>query len=214
MAAIESFAVSDLPRLVQTVRGVIQRGGVVAVPTETYYGLGANPFDRQAVERLLAVKGRPDGKPILVLIGRRAQLSSLVQTISPIATLLMDAFWPGPLTILFPARPSLPPQLTAGTGTVGVRLTPCAPLVQLLQEVGPLTGTSANRTGCPPARTAGEVEEALGQDIELIIDAGLTPGGPPSTIVDGRECVRLIREGAVTRQMLENMLQTRGIILA
>lgn len=213
MAAIEPFSSSDLSHLSQTVGRVIQHGGIVAVPTETYYGLGVNPANERAVDRLLHVKGRSDGKPILVLIGDRTQLSSIVQSVSPIATVLMDAFWPGPLTILFVAHPSLPQNLTAGTGTVGVRFSSCGPLVEILRNIGPLTGTSANRTGYPPAQTASQVQEALGSDIDLIVDAGVTPGGPPSTVVDARDSVRLIREGAVTRQMLQNVLQTRGISL-
>ncbi len=211
MAAIERYSSSEFPRLSQTVGQIIQRGGIVALPTETYYGLGVNPCDEQAVERLLRVKGRADGKPILVLIGQRAQLSTLVQNISPVATFLMDTFWPGPLTILFAAHPSLPHNLTAGTGTVGVRLSSCSPLVALLAAVGPLTGTSANRAGDSPAQTADQAQQELGHEIDLIIDAGSTPGGLPSTVVDARHAVRVIREGGVTRQMLQNVLQTRGI---
>ena len=211
MAAIERYSSSELPRLSQTIGRIIQRGGLVALPTETYYGLGVNPCDEQAVDRLLRVKGRADGKPILVLIGQRAQLSALVQEISPVATLLIEAFWPGPLTILFAAHPSLPHNVTAGTETVGVRLSSCGPLVALLAAVGPLTGTSANRTGESPAQTADQVQKQLGHEIDLIIDAGSTPGGLPSTVVDARDSVRIIREGGVTRQMLQNVLQTRGL---
>jgi L-threonylcarbamoyladenylate synthase len=213
MPAIESLSSSTLPQVIQAVHPVITQGGIVALPTETFYGLGVDPFNREAVERLLAVKGRQDGKPILLLIGERTQLSSLVQAVSPVATFLMERFWPGPLTILFPALDALPSLLSGNTGKVGVRLTSCASVGPLLRAVGPLTGTSANRTGCPPARTAREVEDALGEDIHLIIDGGLTPGGAPSTIVDAHSSVRLIREGAVTRQMLRNVLETRGIAL-
>lgn len=214
MAAIESLASSIPPDLIAAVRRVIESGGIVALPTETYYGLGVDPCDPRAVERLASVKGRPDGKPILVLIGQRTQLPSLVREIPPLATVLMDLFWPGPLTILFPALPTLPPHLTGGTDTVGVRLTSCEPLARLLEAVGPLTGTSANRAGGPPARTASEVQDTLGDEIELILDGGRTPGGPPSTIVDGRKAVGVIREGAIARQTLADVLQTRGIALS
>jgi L-threonylcarbamoyladenylate synthase len=214
MASIESLSSPIPPELIAAVRRVIQSGGIVAVPTETYYGLGVNPFDPPALERLASLKGRPDGKPILVLIGHRAQLSFLVPEIPPLAAVLMDLFWPGPLTILFPALPTLPPHLTGGTGTVGVRLTSCEPLACVLQAVGPLTGTSANRAAGPPACTGGEVRHTFGQDIELILDGGRTPGGLPSTIVDGRQALRVIREGAITRQTIADMLQTRGIALS
>lgn len=213
MATIELYSSSDLSRLSRSVSQIVHDGGIVAVPTETYYGLAVNPFDERAVERLLRLKGRTDGKPILVLIGQRAQLSLLVREVSSIATLLMDTFWPGPLTILFAAHSSLPHNLTAGTGTVGVRLSSCRPLVELLAISGPLTGTSANRAGGLPAREANQVRNALGQDIDLIVDAGPTPGGLPSTVVDVRDTTRLVREGAITRQMLQNVLQTRGLPL-
>ncbi len=214
MTVVEQFSMSSEPAwLGETVGPVVHRGGIVALPTETFYGLGTDPFDVRAVERLLAIKGRPDNKPILVLIGERAQLTLLVREVSPCAALLMDHFWPGALTIVFPALPSLPLPLTAGTRTVGVRCTSCSPLARLLRAVGPLTGTSANRAGGVPARTAGEVQEALGQDIDLILDAGQTPGGLPSTIVEARDVVRLIREGAVSRQDLHTVLQPRGVTL-
>jgi len=192
---------------------VIRKGGLVAVPTETYYGLAANPFDRAAVAQLLSVKGRGDGKPILVLIANRTQLSRLVLDVSSAAEVLMAAFWPGPLTLLFTAHPSLPPNLTAHTGTIGVRLSSCAPLVELLSSVGPVTGTSANRSGSPPGRTAAEVQASLGELVDLIVDGGKTPGGLPSTVVDTRDAVRIVREGAVSRQMMQNVLQTHGIVL-
>jgi L-threonylcarbamoyladenylate synthase len=213
MALIESYSSSAVTRLSQSINRIVRAGGIVAVPTETYYGLGVSPFDERAVDRLLGLKARTDGKPILVLIGERRQLSMLTSQVSSVAHLLMDAFWPGPLTIVFPAHPSLPHNLTAGTGTVGVRLSSCRPLVELLDICGPLTGTSANRAGGLPARDAKEVQDAMGQDIDLILDAGPTPGGLPSTVVDARDTVRLIRAGAITRQMLQNVLQTRGLSL-
>ena len=214
MAAIEPYSHSNLQLLSQRVDVIVRRGGIVAIPTETFYGLGVNPFDEQAVDRLLRVKGRGDGKPILVLIGSLEQLPRLTRIVSPIARILIDAFWPGPLTLLFPALPSLPGNLTAGTGMVGVRLSSCEPLAELLRRIGPLTGTSANRADRPPAQTARMVEEELGQDVDAIIDAGSTAGGLPSTVIDVRQPIRVIREGAVTRQMIQNVLQTHGISLA
>jgi L-threonylcarbamoyladenylate synthase len=213
MALIESYSSSDFTRVSRSVSRIVRAGGIVAVPTETYYGLGVSPFNEQAVDRLLGVKARTDGKPILVLIGEQRQLSLLTSQVSSVAHLLMDVFWPGPLTIIFPAHPSLPHNLTAGTGTVGVRLSSCRPLVELLAICGPLTGTSANRAGGLPAREAKEVQDAMGQGIDLIIDAGPTSGGLPSTVVDARDAVRLLRAGAITRQMLQNVLQTRGLSL-
>ncbi|MBA5867002.1 MAG: threonylcarbamoyl-AMP synthase [Nitrospira sp. CR1.3] len=213
MATLEPYALPDLPRLGPSIRSLIQRGGLVALPTETFYGLGVNPFDESALDRLLGVKGRTDGKPILVLIGETAQLPLLTPNLSRIGRLLVELFWPGALTILFPAHPSLPSNLTAGTAVVGVRLSPCLPVTELLKVTGPVTGTSANRSGAAPARTAAQVQREFGRDVDLILDAGETPGGLPSTVIDSREPVRLIREGAVPRQKIQNVLQTHGILL-
>ncbi|MFN3682040.1 MAG: L-threonylcarbamoyladenylate synthase, partial [Nitrospira sp.] len=189
---------------------VIARGGMVGVPTETFYGLAVNPFDPLAVTRLIHAKGRADGKPILVLIGEQAQLTQVTDSITPAAARLMEAFWPGPLTILFPAKPSLPAVLTAGTGTIGVRLTSCLVLQGLLRSVGPVTGTSANRSGAPPATTAAQVVEAMGETVDLIIDGGPTPGGAPSTVVEIQESVRIVRKGAVPKSLLQQVLQPHG----
>ncbi|WP_455378521.1 L-threonylcarbamoyladenylate synthase [Petrachloros mirabilis] len=214
MSAIETFSPDGLSGLSHRVSAVIQHGGIVAIPTETFYGLGVDPFDEEAVERLLRLKGKRDDKPILVLVGSIEQLPRLVKVVPPVAKILMDAFWPGPLTILFPALPSVPANLTANTGTVGIRLSSCEPLIALLRKVGPLTGTSANRSDRPPARTAQMVQEEFNNDVDLIIDAGTTPGGSASTVIDGCQPVRVIREGAVTRRMLQRVLEARGISLA
>ncbi|CUQ67643.1 L-threonylcarbamoyladenylate synthase [Candidatus Nitrospira inopinata] len=210
MARIISYSEPESIRLSRTVAELIERGGVVGFPTETYYGLGVNPFNPTAVDRLTQIKGRPDNKPILVLIGKMEHLSLLTESVSPAAASFIDAFWPGPLTILFPAKPSLPSALTAGTGKVGVRLTSCSPLRNILTHVGPLTGTSANRSGAPPVTTAAEVAEALGSEIDLVIDGGATPGGAPSTVIDLGETIQVIREGAVTRAMLQTALRTKN----
>jgi L-threonylcarbamoyladenylate synthase len=213
MATLESYDASDLPRLGRSVRSIIQGRGLVALPTETFYALGADPFDERAVDRLRQAKGRDNNKPVLVLIGDLAQLPLLTQEISPITMLLMDHFWPGALTILVPAHPSLPRNLTSGTSLVGVRLSSCTPLIHLLKLIGPVTGTSANRSGGAPARTAEEVRRTFDREIDLILDAGETPGGPPSTVVESQEPVRIVREGAISRQMIQNVLETRNISL-
>jgi L-threonylcarbamoyladenylate synthase len=213
MAAIIPYSATPFDALAQHVTAVRERGGLIAIPTETFYGLGVNPFDRTALERLRAVKGRADGKPILVLIGSPNELPSFTERVSSAALILMETFWPGALTLLFPARPSLPSALTAGTGRVGVRVSSCRPLRELLEQVGPLTGTSANRAGAFPAHTACEVEQAFGSDIDLIVDAGPTPGGLPSTVVEVDESLRIVREGAIPRNAIEAVLRRRGFSL-
>ena len=213
MAAIIPYSVTPLDDLTQQVRQVLERGGLVAVPTETFYGLGVNPFDKAALERLSLVKGRPEGKPILVLVSSIRDVLSFVERIPSAASVLMEAFWPGALTILFPAQASIPAALTAGTGQVGLRVSSCGPLRELLARVGPLTGTSANRTGASPAQTAHQVDDALGEEVDIIIDAGTTPGGLPSTVVEANETLRIVREGAIPRGAIEAALRTRGISL-
>ncbi|HKT35640.1 MAG TPA: L-threonylcarbamoyladenylate synthase [Nitrospira sp.] len=212
MAAIIPYSATTLDDLTQHVRPVLERGGLVAVPTETFYGLGVNPFDKAALDRLSLVKGRADGKPILVLVSSLRDVSSFVVRIPSAAPILMEAFWPGALTILFPAQASIPVALTAGTGLVGMRVSSCGPLGELLARVGPLTGTSANRTGASPAQTAHEVDDALGEEVDIIIDAGATPGGLPSTVVEA-ERLRIVREGAISRGAIEAALRSRGFSL-
>ena len=188
---------------------VVRGGGVIAFPTETIYGLGVDPLNVPAVQRLYDLKGRsPQTSPILVLIRSRRELRALVSEITPAAERLMQACWPGPLTLVFRAAEAVPSVLTAETGTIGVRLS-AYPDVQRVLEVigGPLTGTSANRTGQPPATTADEVERAFGADVDLIVNGGPTPGGLPTTVVDTTVSPpRLIREGCVSHASLRAVL--------
>ena len=193
--------------------GIVRGGGIIAFPTETFYGLGACPFDDRAVQRIADLKGRSlRTAPILVLIRSRADLDALVSEITPAAERLMAACWPGPLTIVFRASGAVPSVLTAGTGTIGVRL-PAHPDVQRLLEAvgGPLTGTSANRTGQPPATTVDDVERALGGGVDAILGGGTTPGGLPSTVVDTTVTpIRVIREGRVPTAAVLSIINSRA----
>lgn len=211
--AIIPYSAIALESLAQEIRHVRERAGLTAIPTETFYGLGVNPFDRAALDRLSAVKGRGEGKPILVLVSSQEELSSFAEHVTSAASVLMEAFWPGALTILFPARASVPTAVTAGTGRIGIRLSSCQPLREVLARVGPLTGTSANRAGAPPAQTAREVEQAFGDEVEVIVDAGPTPGGLPSTVIEADETLRIVREGAIPRGAIEAALRATGFSL-
>jgi len=193
---------------------VLDAHGVLALPTETYYGLAVRPTDETALRRLIELKGRPSDKPILVLIGSLDQLPQLVQSISPAAALLMEQFWPGPLTIVFSAAPDLPALLTAGTGTIGVRQAPLLQLQHLLRHTGPLTGTSANRSSEPPLDNAVAVQRALGAGVDLILDGGHTPGGLPSTMVDARDRPHLLRAGALSTDLIRAALAQHGYELS
>ena len=164
---------------------ILKDGGVIAYPTETFYGLGVDATNVKAVERLFGVKGRDFKNPIPVVIGNIAILDQICTDIPPPAQELIDRHWPGPLTLVFSAAPSLSNRLTAGTGKIGVRVS-SHPIARLLsgQLGGPLTSTSANRSGQKECVTAQEVMEKIGDDLDLIIDGGATPGGKGSTILD------------------------------
>jgi L-threonylcarbamoyladenylate synthase len=188
---------------------VVQEGGVIAFPTETFYGLGACPFNAHAVQRVFDLKGRAlRGTPILVLIRSRTELETLTSEITPIAERLMETYWPGPLTLIFRASDSVPSVLTARTGTIGIRLSAHTDVQRLLAAVGgPLTGTSANRSGHPPAATADDVDRALGTDVDVILNGGATAGGLPSTVVDTTVAPpRLVREGRIPKASLLSLI--------
>ena len=196
MVGLQPCSMADLHRAVTVLNG----GGVVAFPTETYYGLAVDPFNPMALNHLFALKQRDISKPILTLVDDRESLLILAQSVPAIYTLLMDSFWPGPLTLIFPARVNLPVLLTAGTSTIGVRQSSHPFARQLLRAFGrPITATSANISGHSPALDAFEVRAQFGSRVDLIFDGGKTPGSGGSTIVglDG-DNLKLIREGIIS----------------
>lgn len=214
MALIRAFGEGAADASISEAARIVRDGGVIAMPTDSFYALGASALDEAAVRRVCAIKGRDGQKPILVLIADRSQLDTLVARVPPAAAVLMDRFWPGPLTIVFPASPRLSAALTAGTGTVGVRL-PVQPLLgKLLRVAGPLTGTSANRSGAPPLRTALDVERSLGEDVDLILDGGPASAALPSTVVEATDTVRVLREGPIGLAAIKDVLSREGMQLA
>lgn len=180
-------------------RMVLSQNGIMAVPTDTFYGLAANPFQAAALSRLFALKERAPEKPVLVLVDGQARLAQVVREVPEVATRLMARFWPGPLTLIFHGQPGLPRLLTGGTGTIGVRQPRQDLTCRLIAALGyPITGTSANRGGRPPLVRAVEVAREFGGQVDLILDAGPCPGGLPSTIVDVTSFPpRLVRAGAI-----------------
>jgi len=177
----------------------IRAGGIVAFPTETYYGLGVSYSDAEALERLFIIKRRPKDKPIPLVVGDIAALSSVASSLNALALAITGRFWPGPLTILFAAHPGLSDLITGGSGKVAVRVPGRSFALELARAVGhPLTATSANISGMPPADRPDEVIRYFGDAVDLLIDGGRTPGGRPSTIIDMSEGgIKLLREGAV-----------------
>lgn len=192
----------------EDIQSVLNSGGVIAFPTDTFYGLGVDPFNPDALSNIFRIKQRPTDKPLLVLIHSKDQVKQLAEQVTPLAQALMINFWPGPLTLLLKAAPNLPKELTAGTGKIGIRLPAHLFTLQLLEALGhPLTAPSANISGTGELRTAWEVESTLGDKLDLIIDDGQTPGGKVSTILDTTtNPPTLIREGALSRSDLESIL--------
>jgi L-threonylcarbamoyladenylate synthase len=196
----------------EVARRLLKGHGVVAVPTDTFYALAANPFQEAALSRLFALKQRAPEKPVLLLVDGPVMLAQLAREVPNLARRLLDRFWPGPLTIIFPGLPHLPRLLTAGTGTVGVRQPRHDLACRLITALGfPITGTSANRSGRSPLATAAEVEREFGDEVDLILDAGACPGGQPSTIVDlSGSKPRLVRAGALPASELGKIVPELG----
>ncbi len=190
----------------QKIQSVLSSGGVIAFPTDTFYGLGADPFNSEAVSKIFRIKQRPADKPLLVLIHSIDSLPSFTREITDPARTLMKRFWPGPLTLIFKAVPGLPRELTAGTETIGIRCPAHAFTRRLLEALDrPLTAPSANLSGLAEPVTAGEVVSAGALDV--IVDGGPAPGGQPSTVLDTTTGPpTLIREGALSHRELESLL--------
>ncbi|MDT7542869.1 MAG: L-threonylcarbamoyladenylate synthase [Acidobacteriota bacterium] len=189
-------------------RTVVQSGGVLAFRTDTFYGLGASPFDAAAVDAINELKGR-EGKPILVVVSDADVVNKLVANRSRLFNLLAEKFRAGALTLVVPARTGLPKELTAGTATVGVRLPVDEEVRAFIRACGgALTATSANRAGGPPAKSADEVLRAFPAGLDLIVDAGASRAVEPSTVVDvSGNAARLIREGVIPWREIEKAIE-------
>jgi L-threonylcarbamoyladenylate synthase len=188
-------------------RQIILRGGIVAFPTESFYGLAGNASDEDAIRRLFKIKIRRDNSPILVLIPSLEYLEEYVEDVPEIALRLIKRFWPGGLTLLFKAGSEISPLLTAGTGKIGVRISGHPVAAALTRAVGsPITGTSANISGQQGCVTAKEVYESLGIGVDLILDAGRTAGGKGSTILDVTvNPPEIIREGMISHEQIKEL---------
>jgi L-threonylcarbamoyladenylate synthase len=192
------------PHAIARAAAVLRRGGLVALPTETVYGLGANARDAAAVRRIFEAKGRPADNPLIVHLAATGQLAQVTTTITTLARSLADRFWPGPLTVVLDAAPDLPQVTTGGLQTVAVRV-PAHPIARAVIEAAgvPVAAPSANRSGRPSPTTAQHVLTDLRDRIDLVLDAGPTGLGLESTVVDARGTTPVVlREGAVTREQL------------
>ena len=186
-------------RAVEAGAAILRGGGLVAFPTESFYGLGADALDAAAVARVFEVKGRPETKPVLVLVDSIEMTEDLVDELPGGARDLMTRHWPGALTLVLRAAARVPTSVTAGSGTVGVRMPGHALARQLVRAAGrPVTAPSANPSGAPPPTSASEVAGYFEGRIDLILDGGVTAGGTGSTVAD---CTvwppRVLRAGPV-----------------
>ncbi len=181
----------------------LRSGGIVAIPTDTVYGLGADPFNASAVQKLYTFKGRPDGKPIPLILSSVEDIHSVAQNLPEFFFHLTDRFWPGGLTIVVESKDLLP-VLTAGGNTVGVRIPDNPLLLQILQAFGgPMAITSANLSGELPATSVQEIGEELASRIDVIVDGGKTPGPVPSTVYDISVSPPIIRRhGVISEETL------------
>jgi L-threonylcarbamoyladenylate synthase len=189
----------------------LSRGGIVAYPTETFYGLGVDATSAAAVERLVVAKGRPRGNPIPLIIARARDLAGIARDIPEVVHFLAARFWPGPLTLVLCAVPALPEAITAGTGKVGARVSG-HPVAAAIAEACafPITATSANVSGAPPARRPDEISGSIRDALDLLVNGGSTPGGPASTVLDVTEDPpRILREGPITGAEIRAALRAR-----
>jgi L-threonylcarbamoyladenylate synthase len=186
----------------------LRAGGVIGFPTDTAYGLGADPFNELAVRRIFEIKGRAEDKPILLLVNS-VEMARSVATISDTALALAARFWPGPLTMVLPARPNLPSLVTAGTSTVGVRWGRSDFAEKLISLWGqPVTATSANRSGMEAAVTAAEVRGQLEDRLTLLVDGGALPVRGGSTLLDLTQTLpKILRQGPVSAAELDEVLK-------
>jgi len=199
---------SEIAKQIKQAISILKKGGVVAYPTDTVYGLGACMTDTVAVDKIFQVKGRPKGMALPVLLANRTQIEDIVTSLSPAAQRLIDEFFPGALTIILPKSAFVPDVITGGGGTVAFRI-PNHPIpIALIKGIGkPIVGTSANLSGQPSTLTAAEVHTQIGDKIDMVIDGGRCPGGIESTVIDlsgNKPVVR--RQGAISIEKLRGIL--------
>ena len=203
---------SPEPERIMRAAALVRQGEVIAFPTDTLYGLAADPFNDAAVERVFAIKERLPGTPLLLLVDSVGMAERCAERLPPLFHRLAARFWPGPLTLVVEASARIPALVTANTGRVGLRLPAAAIALALVRAVGePVTATSANRSGRQASRSAADVQAALGDRLPLILDGGPSPLVQPSTVVGIRDSSgEMIREGAIPAAELAGFLTSQA----
>lgn len=197
---------ADNPASIETALDLLTEGEIVAFPTDTVYGLGANAFYSPGIIKLFEAKGRDANKAIAVLIGDNGHLDLLTDFLSANARKLIKHFWPGGLTIVVPKKKDLPELLSAGS-SIGIRMPNHNIALELLNKFGPLATTSANLSGKNNPHNAGDVMNQLNGRVPLILDGGRCPGGVPSTVVDcSTDEVRILRPGAISHEAIDAVI--------
>lgn len=195
----------DDTRVIEEAAEHIRAGGVVVVPTETFYGLAADPLNDYAVSRLFEIKGRPTNKPVPLIAADRITVSRTARTVDLRTRELMTRFWPGSLTILMWPNITFPKMIANEEGKIGLRIPPACPARDLAALIGGLvTATSANLSGEPAPTSVGEISRAILDSVEMVIDKGATAGNKPSTVVNpvGGD-LEIVREGVIPGNLLQ-----------
>jgi len=191
---------------------ILRDGGLVIAPTETFYGIIADAWSQKAIDRVVRIKERDFGNPIPLIAGDTITVSRSAASIPPLFKPLADQFWPGPLTLVLKAAKGFPDGITAGTDSIGIRIPAQSPALDLAKFYrGPLTATSANFSGQPPARHIKELDEELVRAVDLVIDGGWTPGVKPSTVLNlTTDPPDLIRSGVLGKQIIDFLVKRDG----
>jgi len=188
---------------------ILKKGGVIVLPTDTVYGLGADAFNSKAVDRIYEIKNRPRHLPLPLLLSDVSQITMIAESVPEVGWFLASRFWPGGLTLVLPKIASLPSYLTRGP-TIAVRIPNHPICLALIEGLGrPIIGTSANISGRPSCLTTDEVKQQLGDKVDLIIDGGKCPGGGESTIVDVTgEVPVVLRQGIIAQYEIDKILES------
>ncbi len=199
--------VNPSAEIIKEVARVLRNGGIVVYPTDTVYGVGGDPFNERVVDRVFIIKRR-GRKPLPILVSS-IDIVVEIAYVSGTALQLMRYFWPGPLTLVLPVKKRLPPKITFGTGKIGVRMPAHKiPLLLARELSGAIIGTSANISGHPAPRTADEALKELGELVDIVLDAGPTPRGLPSTVVEvDDDKIKILREGPISFKEILKVIQ-------